>query len=126
MNSYITNSYYSRLRQTGLSLLLSAATLNFLPGCGGSSSSSATNHKLPSGEDLGPPDLAAEAMGYSETVRLKLKPDHHPALSSLQFTATEKGGHRQCLITGALSKAVRREIDSILHQFYPHLQIVWR
>jgi hypothetical protein len=109
-----------------MSLLLSSATLNSLPGCGGFSASPAASHMLPGGEDLGPPDLAAEAQGYSETVRLKLKSEYQPALSSLQFTATEKGGDRQCLITGAASKAVRREIESILLQFYPQLQIVWR
>lgn len=126
MSSHRTASHYSQLRRIGLSLLMMGATLNSLPGCGGSPSSPAASHKLPGGEDLGPPDFVAEANGYRETTRLKLKPEHQPALSSLQFTATEKGGHRQCLITGTASNAVRREIESILHQYYPQLQIVWK
>ena len=106
--------------------LLIACITTAMPGCGASSTPATSDRKLPGGEDLGPPDLAAEAKGYAETLRLKLKPEHQPALSSLQFTATEKGGHRQCLITGAVSNAVRDEVESILHQYYPQLQIVWK
>ena len=125
MNRRSNDSRLVCLSPTILVAFLTVCAVTATPGCG-SSTRSTTEQKLPGGEDLGPADLAAEAQGYAETLRLKLKPDHQSALSSLQFTATEKGGHRQCLITGTASSAVRQEVESILHQYYPQLQIVWR